>query len=303
MTKYTLSVLIFSVTFISLSFGVNIVVAESAVGIIPSIQATNADELVVESAPVVVVTNGNETGAIIPSSQGTGANETGTIIPNSQGSNGDDSGTTNSPIVSPVTPSVTPPGSSGSGNVFSGSSSGSSRILVSRPVTPIVTLVSTTSCPLITDYLKLGGVNNPVQVSKLQIFLKNSEKLNVDVSGVFDQKTEDAVKVFQLKYLPSILEPWDATRATGFVYITTTKKINELACASPLTLSAEEQAIIAAYIAGSSGDEASIVIGSSNTNATGTLEVGNLNEDDNVAGVGGASILSRFWDFIVNLFK
>ncbi len=305
-----------------MSFGANTVsaIVEENAGIIPVVKATIANELVVESAPVVVGTGANETGAIIPGPQGTGANQTGAIIPNPNGTVANQTGAIvpnprgsiddTATVVPPVVPPVTPPGGGGSpsgpgggsGNVPGSSGSSRIQVLVSATTTPVA--FSTTSCPLITDYLKFGGVNSAVQVTKLQIFLKNSEKSAVDVNGLFDQKTEDAVKAFQLKYLPSVLGPWDATRATGFVYITTSKKINELACASPIVLSAEEQAVIVAYKAGSSGDEATIDIGSgSNINATGTLEVGDLSDEENVAAIGGASILSRFWEFIKNLFR
>lgn len=159
------------------------------------------------------------------------------------------------------------------------------------------------TCPLITDYLKAGSINDIAQVTKLQSFLKNVEKLNVDVNGVFDQKTEDAVKAFQTKYLASVMGPWDATRATGLVYITTLKKINELACASPFTLSADEQAIIKAYKDRTAETEQTAEIGQQVTPvASSTLEVG-TDDESNVAAVGRASILSRFWNFIKNLFR
>jgi len=107
-----------------------------------------------------------------------------------------------------------------------------------------------------------------------------------------------------LKYLPSILGPWDATRATGFVYITTLKKLNELACASPLTLNANEQAIIDAYKARGDNTEQSVEAVQNEEDTIGTLEVGAIDENaDNVAAVGRASILSRFWTFIKNLFR
>ena len=163
-----------------------------------------------------------------------------------------------------------------------------------------------TSCPIITEYLKLGGDNNTAQVVNLQVFLRDAEKLNVESTGIFDQKTEDAVKAFQKKYITDILGPWSATRATGFVYITTAKKINELACEQPLVLSADEVAIIEAYKqrGGNSADQniGSVLDG---VNATGTLQVGSTDGEDeeNVAGAGGASILARFWAFIKSLFR
>ena len=238
----------------------------------------------------------------------TGATATTDSNPGSTGGANDNGGVANTASVASFstggtadTGAVTVTSSgSGSTNVSGGSTNrttgGSSSFAL-----PLVAGVSTTSCPLITDYLKLGGTNSPAQVTKLQIFLKNSEKLTVDVTGIFDQKTEDAVKAFQIKYLPSILGPWDATRATGFVYITTVKKINELACASPIVLSASELAAIAEYKARTSGSSASMSSESANTQ--GTLDVDDTSDSDNTAAAGGASILSRFWNFILNLFR
>lgn len=294
MKKYTLFITILVVTLLGLSIGVSIVSADEVVAIIPSAQGSNVSEV----SPVIVGTNNNETGAIIPNTGSTNTNETGAIIPASIGSNTDEGTLV---IETPVTP-VVPITGGGSTGASTGSFSNSGRGLVFVSALPASSSFSTTSCPLITDYLKFEGTNNSVQVSKLQIFLKNSEKLNVDVNGIFDQKTENAVKAFQIKYLPSILGPWDATKATGFVYITTVKKINELACASPIVLSANDQSVIEAYKARGTV-EYSDSISSEDNNATGTLELGDLTNDDNTAAVGNSSILSRFWNFIVNLFR
>ncbi len=191
-------------------------------------------------------------------------------------------------------------GTNGGSNGSTSNGGGSSR---NSRTSASVTTIATSSCPLITDYLKLGGENNPLQVTKLQIFLKNSEGANLTVNGIFDQQTEDAVKAFQKKYMTDILGPWDATRATGFVFITTMKKVNALACAQPVVLSAEETAIIEAYKARGGSDQAGSEIGAS---ATGSEQVGmtdGTSDNDNVAAVGKASILSRFWNFLKNLFK
>jgi uncharacterized repeat protein (TIGR01451 family) len=113
-------------------------------------------------------------------------------------------------------------GSSGSG---SGSSSGGS----SRPAT--VVALSNTTCFYLRDYLRRDFNNDPLEVMKLQAFLKNFEgHNNVVVTGIFDQATFDAVSAFQMKYFKDILEPWGHTGPTGYVYILTLKKINEIYC-------------------------------------------------------------------------
>ena len=210
-----------------------------------------------------------------------------------------------SPPVNPPS-GGTPPGTGGPGSVLTvGGPSGPSATgpTSTSSLTGGTLTFTTTSCPLITEYMKFGNANNPLQVTNLQIFLKNSQKLEVDVNGIFDLKTENAVKAFQAEYLPEILGPWGADQASGFVYITTTKKINALACASPVVISAEEQAIIDAYKARREGGESTESVGPDNTNGTTTVEIGDATSEDNIAAVGGASILSRFWNFIKNLFR
>jgi len=198
-------------------------------------------------------------------------------------------------------PVVVPPVVIDNGGSNGGSTGGSNR---SSRIVPTVLGVATTSCPLITDYLKLGGSNNPVQVTNLQIFLKNSEKFDVDINGIFDTKTEAAVKAFQIKYMTSVLGPWGATRATGFVFITTQKKINELACAQPIVLSAQDRATIDAYNARtSSGSSVTEQVGTGTSETVDTISIDTVDTDDNTAAAANASILGRFWNFIKNLFR
>jgi len=85
--------------------------------------------------------------------------------------------------------------------------------------------------PYMTKYIKLGDVNDPVEVAKLQMFLINYEGFtNLSVTGIYDQITYNAVKTFQLKYAADILAPWGDTIPTGYVYTATIKKINEIYC-------------------------------------------------------------------------
>jgi peptidoglycan hydrolase-like protein with peptidoglycan-binding domain len=113
-------------------------------------------------------------------------------------------------------------------------------------------------CPLITDYLAFGEQNNAAEVMKLQLFLNLYENAKLDVNGNFDEKTVDAVKAFQTKYFTDTMSPWGADQASGKVFITTLKKINEIYCGNPRALTAEELAIIASF-------KSSLALGSSNT--------------------------------------
>jgi hypothetical protein len=84
--------------------------------------------------------------------------------------------------------------------------------------------------------------NNPVEVLKLQYFLRSIEGFsNLEATGVFDQATFDAVSAFQIRYFGDILEPWGHTTSTGFVYILTKKKVNEIFCRMAFPVTALEQ--------------------------------------------------------------
>ncbi len=121
------------------------------------------------------------------------------------------SGTT----TTPTTP-TTPSGGGGGGG-------GGRR---NPPATP-----TPLACPLIQDYMRADLPNNPVEVMKLQAFLKVFEGYDfVTINGVFDQATEDAVNAFQLRYEGDVLTPWGEPGPTGYVYILTLKKVNEIYC-------------------------------------------------------------------------
>ena len=89
-------------------------------------------------------------------------------------------------------------------------------------------------CPAhITSYMRKGANNDPVEVSKLQSFLVDQEGFTgVQVNGVFDTATDVAVRAFQEKHSGIILGPWAIQKGTGYVYRTTTKRINDLYCAA-----------------------------------------------------------------------
>ncbi|MDO8569206.1 MAG: DUF5011 domain-containing protein [bacterium] len=120
-------------------------------------------------------------------------------------------------------------GGGGGGGSSSGSGGGSSSGGSSRPTTTVT--VTDTACFYLRDYMRRDFDNDPIEVLKLQAFLRNFEgHNNVSLTGVFDQATFDAVSAFQMKYFSDILEPWGHTGPTGYVYILTLKKINEIYC-------------------------------------------------------------------------
>ena len=104
------------------------------------------------------------------------------------------------------------------------------RIVANRHVT--VCADSENFCRAhITQYLKKDANNDPVEVSKLQSFLVDQESFtSVQVTGIFDSATDAAVRAFQEKYAKTVLGPWAVQKGTGYVYRTTTKRINDLYC-------------------------------------------------------------------------
>ncbi len=105
-------------------------------------------------------------------------------------------------------------------------------------------------CSFLKDYLRITFQNNPVEMIKLQLFLKIIEgEIGLEVNGFFDQATFDAVSRFQVKHQGDILTPWGYAQgeATGYVYILTQKKINEIVCNKLLYLSSGQLAEIDAF--------------------------------------------------------
>jgi len=97
-------------------------------------------------------------------------------------------------------------------------------------------------CVYLHEYLKFGQKNNPFEVKKLQYFLRTFEGFKtVESTGVFDLKTLKAVRDFQEKYNKNILEPWALPTPTGYVYITTRKKVNEIYCEKEFSLTIEQK--------------------------------------------------------------
>lgn len=102
----------------------------------------------------------------------------------------------------------------------------------------------------IKDFMKIGQYNDPREVAKLQAFLRIYEGASsVRLTGVFDVATDQAVKDFQLKYYEEVLQPWGYARdeATGYVYITTRNKINEIICERDIPFTAAQLSEMASF--------------------------------------------------------
>ena len=159
---------------------------------------------------------------------------------------------------------VTPPSSSGGGGDNSGGGGGGgggggSGSAIATQVNPalggggssqgqvlgLATGGPTTTCDAyLIGFLRIGYQNDPEQVRKLQLFLNEEMASGLPITGFFGPLTDAAVRAFQARYASEILAPWDITEPTGYVYLTTRKKINELNCARSFPLTPAEQAII-----------------------------------------------------------
>ena len=82
---------------------------------------------------------------------------------------------------------------------------------------------------------------------KLQSFLNVFEGEQLSYTSVFDEPTLQAVERFQNKYFTDILEPWGHDAPTGFVYILTKKKVNEIYCNALFPVSLLEQSEINSF--------------------------------------------------------
>ena len=82
--------------------------------------------------------------------------------------------------------------------------------------------------------MRMGANNDPLEVIRLQSFLKSYEGYDyVTVNGIFDQATFKAVSAFQLRYNEDVLTPWGISgSSTGYAYIRTIGKINQIICGS-----------------------------------------------------------------------
>lgn len=108
-------------------------------------------------------------------------------------------------------------------------------------------ILGATSCSYLRDYMRIDWANDPVEVLKLKSFLNVFEKENLSLTTVFDQPTFDAVSRFQNKYFNDILAPWGHEAPTGFVYILTKKKVNEIYCNTVLSLTQDQKDEISSF--------------------------------------------------------
>ena len=88
-----------------------------------------------------------------------------------------------------------------------------------------------TSCGIYVDkYLRKGYANDVEAVKKVQKFLNEYMSAGLTEDGFFGDKTETALKAFQLKQADKILTPWNIEAPTGIFYLTTQTEVNNIMC-------------------------------------------------------------------------
>lgn len=125
--------------------------------------------------------------------------------------------------------------SSGGGGGGGGGGGKKTTVATTTPVvattTPLYSVEEIAACDTyLTAFIKMGNANDIEQVKRLQRFLNDFEGARLTVSGVYDADTLAGVHTFQTKYAADILAPWGVSESTGFVYLTTRKKVNEIFC-------------------------------------------------------------------------
>jgi hypothetical protein len=145
-----------------------------------------------------------------------------------------------------ITQTETPSGSGDGGGGGGGSSSTGTLIERVAQPTPLVLGITTDEpqfCPFLTEYLQIGADNSTMEVMKLQAFLNIFKDTfggtENPMTGTFGTITDANVRAFQETYRSEILDPWAEggidLQPTGFVYLTTQWKINDIVCPGDVT--------------------------------------------------------------------
>lgn len=80
----------------------------------------------------------------------------------------------------------------------------------------------------LTKAVRYGGENNPLDVKLLENFLNTYESQNLPVDGFYSAADRDVVIRWQEKYPSEILKPWGLSHGTGYVYLTSLRKIKQI---------------------------------------------------------------------------
>ena len=95
-------------------------------------------------------------------------------------------------------------------------------------IAPVENQLSCATTPYLVNYVSFNAINNPQDVMMLERYLNTYEKANLPVDGIYGAADVVAVKQWQEKYASEILAPWGLTQGTGYVYITSLRKIKQV---------------------------------------------------------------------------
>jgi uncharacterized repeat protein (TIGR01451 family) len=201
-----------------------------------------------------------------------------------------------------INPAASTGGGGGGGGGNGGGGGGSNGPIVGSygggggSVAPVVVVNPTTpvnACDYLLEYIQVGQNNNPVEVKKLQVFLRDFEGFtNLQVTGVYNEETINAVDIFQNKYKDDVLTPWGHTAPTSYVYILTKKKVNEIYCQKAFPVNSAQQKEIDDHrnmLDGIGGDNSGAEVGS------------NTGSSSNTSGPVGSNTTTTIKDTATNL--
>lgn len=78
-----------------------------------------------------------------------------------------------------------------------------------------------------------------IETLKLQLFLGLFTDRPLHLTGTYDSSTVAMVKAYQRRHRRAVLAPWSLASSTGYVYLTTTARMNAVACGTDSSLPAE----------------------------------------------------------------
>lgn len=196
---------------------------------------------------------------------------------------------------------------SGSGSGSSGGSSGGGGGTATTTPSGLVlgaAATSITACDqYLTAFIRTGKENDVEQVKRLQAVLAEFEKAEgVEITGVYDAATLAAVHAFQTKYASEILTPWGIKESTGFVYLTTRKKVNEIYCQGTklFPLTSQEQNIVDKARTGNTSPATTQAVPATQS---APKEEQKGNDGQEASANTGASQTGNLWDKVKNFFK
>lgn len=166
------------------------------------------------------------------------------------GGNGDDGDL----VVSGELSFTTSNGGGGGGGSGGGGSSGGGGRARDRDI--VKDELPDTCQPYLLEFIRIGEDNNPDEVKKLQTFLNEYEGFDLEVDGVYKAEDLAAVHLFQLRHADDVLDPWGIGYSTGYVYITTSLKINFIVCGidDPITLDLRDRIDIGQFVPAAVGE-------------------------------------------------